>query len=198
MWLNLRYNIVGDYLIKKYEGKNMNVANVVILLGCRSSGCSPTEELKGRVKETVNLYRSLKEKAVIIPSGGVSEDGCGLSEAEFMLRELLKYNIPRERIFLEEKARTTIGNAFFSKLLIESNNIKYEMIHIVSSCYHMDRSELIFKSIFSTENIGNRYCFGDVQARESEIDKLKRDSSILEKMKGKSVEYIENTFKEYL
>ena len=52
----------------------MNVANVVILLGCRSSGCSPTEELKGRVKETVNLYRSLKEKAVIIPSGGVSED----------------------------------------------------------------------------------------------------------------------------
>ena len=81
----------------------MNVANVVILLGCRSSGCSPTEELKGRVKETVNLYRSLKEKAVIIPSGGFSEEGCGLSEAEFMLRELLKYNIPRERIFLEEK-----------------------------------------------------------------------------------------------
>ena len=63
----------------------MNVANVVILLGCRSSGCSPTEELKGRVKE-----------------------------------------------------------------------------------------------------------------RESEIDKLKRDSSILEKMKGKSAEYIENTFREYL
>ena len=62
----------------------------------------------------------------------------------------------------------------------------------------MDRSELIFKSIFSTENIGKGYCFGHVQERESEIDKLKRDSSILEKMKGKSAEYIENTFREYL
>ena len=174
------------------------IENVIILLGCRSSGCAPTEELKGRAGEAVNLYRSLNGEAIIIPSGGVTEKGCGISEAEFMLRELLKYGIPREKIIMEEKAGTTIGNAFFSKLLLERNGIEYEKIHIISSCYHMKRSEYIFKNIFSIDDIGTDYCFGESMERESETEKLRRDSMILENIRGRSTEEVENNFREYL
>ena len=172
--------------------------SVIIVLGCKPSGCAPTEEMVGRSKVAADLFLSASGETLLITSGGATEKGCDVSEAEFMAQELIKLGIGDEKIFREEKAGTTIGNAVFTKLLLQKMGVTFQEMHIVTSCYHRSRSEFIFKKIFSIGNIHSDYCFDQTVPRESEINKLRRDSMILEKMKGFRTEEIEEKFSDFI
>lgn len=172
--------------------------SVIIVLGCKPSGCAPTEEMVGRSKVAADLFFSASGKTLLITSGGATEKGCDVSEAEFMAQELIKLGVDDEKIFREGKAGTTIGNAVFSKLLLQKMGVTFQEMHIVTSCYHRSRSEFIFKKIFSIGNVHSDYCFDQTLPRESEINKLHRDSMILEEMKGFRTEEIEEKFSDFI
>lgn len=68
-----------------------------------------------------------------------------------------KYNITSSSIFLEEMARDTIGNGYFSSHIIKYMNFKN--ILVVSNRFHLARVRLIFDWLFSLDPSLNKINF---------------------------------------
>jgi uncharacterized SAM-binding protein YcdF (DUF218 family) len=66
------------------------------------------------------------------------------SEASAMADYAVTLCIPPERIIKEEASQDTIGNAFFSRKLLEG----YRTLLLVVYDYHKDRAEFIFRKVF--------------------------------------------------
>ena len=69
------------------------------------------------------------------------------SEASAMAEYAATLRIPPERIMKEEASQDTIGNAFFSRKLLEG----YKNLLLVVYDYHKERAEFIFRKVFGDE-----------------------------------------------
>ncbi len=120
---------------------------VIVVLGSRVHEDEIHQELKMRLEAAMSLYNS---NSILLMSGGYTSKG-QKSEAQFMADYCSKNGIPSERIYLEEESLDTIGNGYFCRLAIDKIPNVNE-VSVVSSCYHMQRSEFIFRCCF-----GNKY-----------------------------------------
>ncbi|MBI4895209.1 MAG: YdcF family protein [Candidatus Aenigmarchaeota archaeon] len=100
-----------------------------------------------RVEKAIELYK--KEKCKIIMSGHSSIEiiDAKKTEAQAMEDYAIMHGVNKEYIIKEESSRDTIGNAFFSKEIIDKN--KWTSLVVVTSDFHITRSSYIFKKIFS-------------------------------------------------
>lgn len=53
--------------------------------------------------------------------------------------------IPTDHTVLEEKAETTAGNAYWSRVIVDRLGI--EEVHVVTNEFHVKRSEVIFGQV---------------------------------------------------
>lgn len=105
-----------------------------------------------RIEAGAEIYKYLIEQNktvnIIISGGDVA--GIGIKETDFMGNYLVcKKNIPISDIILENKSMTTYENMLFSIPLLS----KFKSIILVTSDYHMERSEYILRSLSSNQNI---------------------------------------------
>ena len=142
----------------------MNETIVIVVLGNRLKTEDIHPELKGRVDTAISLYQkvqNLKKNTdiVLIMSGGISNKEVPISESEVMREYCITNKIPQNKIMKEDRSLDTIGNAFFTKEIIDSiKNVT--CIYVVSSCYHMNRSKYIFNMCFGMEYTFNfEYCY---------------------------------------
>ncbi|MDO5128269.1 MAG: YdcF family protein [Eubacteriales bacterium] len=124
--------------------KNPEQDATVIVLGCRVYDGKPSKTLEGRLDAAYD-YLIDHENAVCIVSGGKGSNE-NISEAACMYNYLVEKGIDENRIYMEDKSRTTRENLEFSKKIIEENGLN-ENIAIVTSEFHEYRAGLIAKDL---------------------------------------------------
>ena len=128
----------------------------LIILGCRMrDDGKPARLLRGRIDRAIEFARlqneSTKKELIFVPSGGQGADE-PLAEATSMNDYLVKKHIPKSKIIVEDKSKTTAENFRFSKKKIKAT----ENVAFATSSYHVFRAGVIatnagFKNI---EGIG--------------------------------------------
>lgn len=83
----------------------------------------------------------LYPQAPLLVTGGNAREG--QTEAYAMSTWLQRLGIPRDRIWVEDQARDTVGNALFSCRLLETHGITHATL--VSSASHLQRSLALFE-----------------------------------------------------
>lgn len=119
----------------------------IAVLGSRIPGKEIHEELKLRLDVAID---SFNDNSILVLSGGYTNKNLDRSEASFMIDYCISKGIPRNKIVPEEKSLDTIGNGYFIRCLIDKLPGITE-VEVVSSCYHMKRSEYIFRVCFDSK-----------------------------------------------
>ena len=106
-------------------------ARYAIVLGMALENGQPSRDLLLRV-ETARQYAEENPEAILILTGG-NPDSSGKTEADVMAELLMAQGIPEERLYREDKARTTVENFTNSALMIDPG----EPVVLITSNYHM-------------------------------------------------------------
>lgn len=108
-------------------------------------------DTEGRVAHTIELLKEKPDAQIWFSGGYMSPD---VSEAKKM-ENWMKEQYPQYKDMqpiLEEESLDTIGNAIFSKIMMDELKDKsYQNITLVTSDYHMKRAMYLFTHIFGDD-----------------------------------------------
>ncbi len=146
---------------------------VIIVLGSRLSSQEIHPQLKGRLDVALGFGSTLKNPHYIV-SGGKTNQNVPKTEAKAMSEYLISNGVNRKQIFLEERSMDTIGNAYFSRLLLKKLGDPSN-IFVITSCYHMNRSKFIFDYCFGNGfRLNYEHCFKYQVEDDDEEESLKK------------------------
>lgn len=137
------YNFVDNYskvTVEAFTQTNEDEKIAVFVFGCRVYENGPSGMLQIRLdkaKEILDKY----PQAICIVSGGQGIDEHA-PEAVVMRDYLVSRGIDKERIYLEEKAKSTHENIIYTLELIEEMSLEGYRLVGVSSDFHIPRIEL--------------------------------------------------------
>lgn len=94
-----------------------------------------------RLVETAILYKAGKINKVVISGGAVYNDRP--TEAPFLKKKLIDIGLPADDIIIEQQSRTTLENAAYTKLLLDSLKMHGPFV-LITSAMHMKRAEKVF------------------------------------------------------
>jgi uncharacterized SAM-binding protein YcdF (DUF218 family) len=137
-----------------------------------------------RCNYVLELFKKNKDVNIICTSGGsyhnpnpLDDNRHTIHECDTFAKYLINNGIPENKIFKEWCSYDTIGNAYFTKLLLV-DVFKWNKILVVTSDFHMDRSKVIFDYIFKENKYSLSYysCIYKTnhQYLESRINKEKK------------------------
>lgn len=121
----------------------------IIVLGALVNKNKVSKTLKDRLDTCVEYVKNTKENKKIIVSGAKGK-GENITEASAMKKYLISKGIDEENIILEQEAKTTKQNFYFSKILIEKDSnkkIQDLKIKVVTTDFHTLRSKVISKKL---------------------------------------------------
>ncbi len=129
--------------------------DVVIILGCKVEGSTPSENLVSRIECAAN-YLKMHPCCIAIATGGKFREGQELSEAQAIKDGLIAAGVDPQRILLEENATTTYENFENCIKIIDSLNLNNPIVGILSNDYHLFRAGLIAEDsgLHNTVKIG--------------------------------------------
>ncbi|WP_263078605.1 YdcF family protein [Endozoicomonas sp. Mp262] len=122
--------------------------SIVILGYALAKDGSMRPPLVNRLEQGLAAAR-LNPKASIIVSGGVPHQG--VTEAYVMQQWLIKQGVAPERIYLDDKARDTVGNAIYSTDIMADLGTRH--VTLISSASHMRRALLVFEETAQQNNL---------------------------------------------
>ena len=125
------------------------MADVIIVLGNTFNNKKTIESMKLRTEKAVQLYKKGRAKKIIFTGGFKTRKD--LSEAKFMANIAVKKGIPKKSIILEEKANTTIGNAYYCNKIM--NKKRFKSAIIITSPDHMKRVRYIFNNVIKNKKL---------------------------------------------
>ncbi len=144
-------NFLCYYLEKDYinnptaEDKNIDV---IVVLGHAVKDINtlkntfPTERTAVRVLHAIEVYNKNGAKYFVCSGKGTGK----ISEAAAMARLAEKLGVPKEKIKIEDKSMNTWQNAAELNKMFANKNIS---VGIVTSAYHMKRTQREFKKYFN-------------------------------------------------
>ena len=113
--------------------------------------------VRARVDRAVELQQ--QARYIITLSGNTvhkppSLDAEGFPQYESVVaaKRLLEYGIAPERLLYETVSLDTIGNAYFT-LLLHVLPLRLRSLHVITSAFHLPRTEAIFRWVFNLEDI---------------------------------------------
>jgi uncharacterized SAM-binding protein YcdF (DUF218 family) len=104
----------------------------------------PYESTTLRLLEAARVFRLFDGMAIVVASGGRSQPGRRVSEAEVMADALAALKVPRDRILVEDRSLTTREQAVFVTELLKSRGIRRFVV--VTSPAHMSRTIRVFRA----------------------------------------------------
>jgi uncharacterized SAM-binding protein YcdF (DUF218 family) len=141
--------IIESIIMYNMKTTLITEADYIIVLGCQVNGLIPSIPLMRRVNVAVRYLQENKNVNVVI-SGGKGP-GENISEAEAMKRILLRNGIDENRIFEENKSKSTMENFKFSD---ELYSLSDKNIIVVTSDYH------IFRAVSMAKKLNYKYVKG--------------------------------------
>jgi uncharacterized SAM-binding protein YcdF (DUF218 family) len=142
----LCYYLEKDYINNKtVGGKNIDA---IVVLGC---GAKDIHALKTTFNSGIESLRVLHAVVVYNKTGAKYFVCCGkgsdkISQAEVMAALAEKLGVPKEKIRIEPNSKNTAQNAIEINKMFANKNIS---IGLVTSAFHMKRSEREFKKYFN-------------------------------------------------
>lgn len=146
------------------------MTDVIICLGNTFLKSRTIEAMKLRTEKAADLYKQTNPKPKIIFTGGFKTRK-DISEAKFMADYAIKLGVLSTDIVLEEKANSTIENAYYCKQIIEKSG--FESAMIVTSPYHLMRAKYIFRKIILARKLDFEECKNNLGLFESIIYSFK-------------------------
>jgi uncharacterized SAM-binding protein YcdF (DUF218 family) len=146
--------IISVFMIKTFNNPDPGGNTVLVVLGCRVRGETPSRMLLYRALAAGGYMKAHPEVKCVVSGGQGS--GEMISEAECMRRILISEGISEDRIFLEDKSTNTYENMAFSKKVIEENGLSGS-VTVVSSEYHLLRARIVaekqgFDEVYTISN----------------------------------------------
>ena len=132
----------------KAEAKNKDHQAIMVLGYALAKDGSMRQPLIDRLEQALAAAK-LNPKAAIIVSGGVPNHG--VTEAFVMQQWLIKQGISADRIYLDDKAKDTVGNAVYSTRIMAQLGTKN--VTLISSASHMRRALLVFEEAAQQNNL---------------------------------------------
>ena len=137
-----------------------HTADAIVVLGggVEQDGALPTLS-RTRVERAVELYHAgVAPRMILSGRCGLSAPEPAVTEAAAMAAYAREHGVPAEALLLEEEARDTLGNAYFTRELFLAPN-GWRSIRVVTSDFHLSRAAWVFRKI-----LGAQYDFSFVSA----------------------------------
>ena len=113
----------------------------LLVLGTVVEGTEPSSMLSDRIQGAYE-YLTAHPDVVCIVSGGKGDE-VNLSEAQCMYNELTELGIDPARIWMEDRATSTVENFQFSLALIEERTgVRPDCLGVLSSEFHLLRARM--------------------------------------------------------
>ena len=113
----------------------------LLVLGTVVEGTEPSPMLADRIQAAYD-YLTAHPEVICIVSGGKGSE-VNLSEAQCMFNKLTEMGIDPERIWMEDRATSTVENFQFSLALIEAETgVRPEKLGVLSSEFHLFRARM--------------------------------------------------------
>jgi hypothetical protein len=127
---------------------NKNKRALIVLSHLKDDNGKLDTETLARVELAIVLFRK-KEFDFIITSGWDYQDDSGLQIGEVVADKLKgQYSIEKSKVLVDVCSRDTVGDAFFLRRnVVHPKSIT--SITVVTSSYHVQRTDMIFKKFFS-------------------------------------------------
>jgi len=154
---------------------NVHSIDAVILYGNRmEEDGSMSRALEMRLNEAKRILKK-NTKALLLASGGAAVTP--FSEADAMKEWLNKNGIEKERVFMDEDAKDTVGNNFGYQKLMNEYNLDLRNFCVVSSLSHLPRvwmsfteSMISFKRPYDNIYASSPEPAGSIEIPADEID----------------------------
>ncbi len=117
---------------------------IVLGAGLKNNGL-PDKESELRLSKARELYKNKFARKLLI-CGGFVKDKLNISLSSAMRDLAVKLGISRKDVLLEEKSLDTLGNALFSKEIVNKN--KFKNLLIMTSDYHLERALFVFHEVY--------------------------------------------------
>lgn len=137
-----------------------------------------------RIKLASDSYFN-NPSATLITCGWNYRKDSKLFIGDVMKNYAVKLGVPFNKIITENNSRDTVGDAFFTKLIILKNT-KWKKLLIITSDYHVIRTSKIFKFIYGSQyeiNVIGSYGFDSLEKQLSEKKSLKAFERTFENIK---------------
>lgn len=161
-----------DYRLKLYGADDPAALPIAgrhafVVLGYQLKNGEMADELKGRCEAAAAAATAFPDSILVCSGGATGENNPnGHTEAGMMKQYLSEtLGIAPERIFVDERAMSTVENARNTMEILQREGI--ETITIVTSAYHQLRGQTLYSAMagryaqeqgYSVEIVGN-YCF---------------------------------------
>lgn len=123
---------------------------VVVVLGHRLESAAIHAELRGRVAGGIRAFEE-SEAPCLLCTGGQSNPDVGRTECGVMGEYAVRRGVNPDRIVLDPYAYDTIGNAFFSRELLDALGLDVERVQLVTSDFHVPRAKFAFEQCFGPD-----------------------------------------------
>ncbi len=189
---------LGSLLIHPLEQRfppwdaNRGAPDGIIILGgsiapdvSNFRGEAALNESAERLTGVAGLARRFPDARIVFTGGNSDIFASERTEAQFAIEVLESFGIPRTRIALEGRSRTTLENAAFTKALVSPKT--GERWLLVTSAYHMPRAIGVFRAAgFPVEAYPVDWRTGDdlLQPFDKASDGLKRTDTALHEWAG--------------
>lgn len=147
-----RFERIDKIMETKFETEAYKIENpnsVIVTLGyALGKGGVMEKPLIGRLEQTLKLAQMNPEVPIIV-TGGVQQGG--VTEGYVMKKWLVEKGISPDRIYIEDQAKDTVGNALYSVKIMKELGAKN--LTLISSATHMRRAIAVFKEMSVTEGL---------------------------------------------
>lgn len=126
------------------------MVSTVVVLGNRLDSTAIHPELRGRMDVGIRVFEGTDAEYLLL-SGGRANPDVPLSESEVMRRYAVENGVAHDELLLEDSSLDTIGNGYFCRLLLADRDLAVSTVHLVTSCYHVDRATFVFEQCFGDD-----------------------------------------------
>ena len=142
----------------------------VVLGGGFAPNGEPSASTTARARAAAHLAQQRPELAIIASGSHGDGPAPAKTEAAIIADLIAEAGIPRDRLFLEERSRDTIGNAVevAARYL---TGIEPRPIYLVTSPFHQERALVVFRHV-----LGFAWQVQAVSAEDTDDDRMRANS----------------------
>lgn len=123
--------------------------NVIVTLGyALGKGGVMEKPLLGRLEQTLKMAQANPTTPIIV-TGGVQQGG--VTEGYVMKKWLVENGISPDRIYIEDQAKDTVGNAYYSVKIMKE--LGAQNMTLITSASHMRRALAVFQEMAISEGL---------------------------------------------
>lgn len=123
-----------------------NSVAIVILGFALNADGTMKEELIGRLETGLAIAKAYPNSYVVVTGGGTAKENPNVTEGGLMGAWLLEQGLAEERLIIENKAPSTVGNAENTYKILAEQYPQVDSFVMVTSDYHVPRGCILFYS----------------------------------------------------